>query len=810
MNRLLLLVALFFPLSIFAQSYTEFVKPLTKKSGFFTLYTDETKGNVYLEINHFDKEFLYVNFLATGIGSNDIGLDRGQIGNSRIVFFKRIGPKVLLIQPNLEFRAISDNQDEVKSVKEAFAQSVLGGFQIEVENKNSVLINITDFLLQDVHGVAKQLKQSGQGSYSLDKNRSSIWFDVIKSFPDNTEMEALLTVAGKPEGAQIESVVPSPESVSFRVRHSFVRLPDSQFETVEAQPESGFFGISYQDYATPIELPLVKRFIQKHRIVKKNPDSEMSEAIEPIIYYVDSGAPEPIRSALIEGASWWNQAFEAAGFTNAFQVKVLPENVDPLDIRYNVIQWVHRSTRGWSYGMTISDPRTGEIIKGHVSLGSLRVRQDYLIATALLSPFTDDFNWDENPMKQMALARLRQLAAHEVGHTLGLAHNYSSSMDNKSSVMDYPHPSVTISNKSISLENAYSVGIGEWDKQAIRFGYGDWGNPEKNKENRLKVIKESREKNLTYISDYDARAMGGAHPNAHLWDNGTNAADELLRLLTIRKTALSAFSEKAITMNSPMSTLQEVFVPLYYFHRYQTEATIKLIGGKNYRYASRGEENSLVVPVPAAVQRKALYALFETLNPEHLQINEQTLGILNPRTPDYYDRRELFKGRTLPTFDPIAAAEAHIQQTAELLFHPARIERTVQQNIIHQDLPGVEEIIEKNLRQVWLNHFPSDYEQELNYLASRILLEEALKTTYSGEISLIAQKAMKNSLNNLKADFSKMIGSKKTSDNQNDILQEAVSMIDNASRNPNSLPKRKPESMPPGSPIGTDCTFYHN
>jgi len=811
MNRILLSIALLLVLnssSTFSQSFNELIKGASKKIGFFTIYTDETKGTVLLEIDQFDEEFLYVNFLVTGIGSNDLELDRGQIGDNRVVYFKRVGNKVLLVQPNLDYRANSTNQNEIKSVREAFAQSVLAGFDIKAESKNSVLIDLTDFIVQDVHGVAKQLKNYGQGSYSMDKTRSTVWFEVQKSFPDNTEMEALITLKGNPDGRQIQSVVPSPESVSFRVRHSFVRLPDSNFEPVESHPQAGYFGISYMDYASPIAENITKRFIQKHRLIKKNPGYEPSETVEPIIYYIDSGAPEPVRSALIEGASWWNQAFEAAGFINAFQVEVLPDSADPLDVRYNVLQWVHRSTRGWSYGSTVVDPRTGEIIKGHVSWGSLRVRQDYLIATALLSPFTKDFSYDANPMMQLALARLKQLSAHEVGHTLGIVHNFASSVTNRASVMDYPHPLVKKENNKIVFDEVYDKGIGVWDKQVVKYGYSDVGSLAANKENRQHVIQESTKKGLKFISDYDARAKGGAHPDAHLWDNGISASDELLRVLAICKVALDNFNENAIRDAEPMTTLQEVLVPLYYFHRYQVEATVKLLGGVAYRYASKGDKNVKVNSVSTEVQMNALSALMETLKPEHLHLKYEVLELLNPRIPGYYDNRELFKGRTNPTFDPISAAEAYIHQTAELLFHPARVERIVQQHIMDSSLPGIDELFVKSVKEIWNASFESDYDKELNYLVATVLLENLLIVSDSDDISAISKKIVKRAIKEIKMEFSEMLSSKKAKKMDAEIkenLSLALELINQYETNPSAFPKRKKEIMPPGSPIGMDC-----
>jgi len=356
-----------------------FTEGMQKQEGYFNFYYDEGVGKLFLEVDKINEEFLYVNSLAAGIGSNDIGLDRGQLDGEHVVRFEKYGNKLMLVQPNYDYRAVSNNQDEVKSVAEAFASSVIGGFEIKTKSDDTYLIDITDWLLRDSHDVSGRLRSANQGNFSVDKSRSAIYMDATFNFPKNTEFESLLTFSGEAKGWWLRSVTPSSDAVTVRTHHSFIELPDSNYTPRVFDPRSGFFSISYQDYATPIEEPLVKRFIVRHRLEKKDPNATLSKAVEPIIYYVDRGAPEPIRSALIEGASWWNQAFEAAGYKDAFQVKVMPEGAHPLDVRYNVIQWVHRSTRGWSYGSGITDPRTGEMIKGHVSLGSLRVRQDFKI-----------------------------------------------------------------------------------------------------------------------------------------------------------------------------------------------------------------------------------------------------------------------------------------------------------------------------------------------------------------------------------------------------------------------------------------------
>ena len=609
--RKLLTLLLLATLSVsFSQSITDFTSSMKKFEGYFTYYYDPGAGRVFLEVANVDQEFLYMNALTAGIGSNDIGLDRGQLGGQRVVKFEKYGPKLLMVQPNLDYRAISDNQDEVNSVAEAFAQSVIGGFDIVLSNESTHLIDITDFLLRDSHNVSGRLRRSDQGNYSIDKKRSVIYDKGLFNFPKNSEFEALLTFSGEPKGGWIRSVTPTSNSVAVRTHHSFIELPDANYTPRKFDPRSGFGSMSYQDYATPIEDPLVKRFIPRHRLEKKDPNSTSSEAVEPIIYYVDRGAPEPIRSALIEGARWWNQAFEAAGFENAFQVKVMPEGAHNLDVRYNVIQWVHRSTRGWSYGSSIRDPRTGEIIKGHVSLGSLRVRQDFLIATGLLQPY-ENGNEESDEMTKMALARLRQLSAHEVGHTIGIAHNFAASTNNRASVMDYPHPYVKMDDAgNIDLSEAYDDKIGAWDKVTIAYGYSDFPEGE-NTEKLNGILNDAFSSGLKYITDQDARPTSGAHPGAHLWDNGENPADELDRMMKIRRKVLDNFSEKAIREGMPMSSIEEALVPMYLFHRYQVDATSKLIGGLEYTYAVKGDGQVVRSLISAGNQMQALNALLK-------------------------------------------------------------------------------------------------------------------------------------------------------------------------------------------------------
>ncbi len=665
-------------------------------------YWDTKKGKIYLEIEKFDTELLYYPSLAQGIGSNDIGLDRGRLGNEHVVKFQRTGNKILMIEPNYAYRAISNDPLERRAVEESFAQSVHFGFEILAESNGKAIVDLTPFLIQDAVGAIQGIAQTRQGNYRFDASRSAIYLPRTKNFPKNTEFEVTVTLTGENAGAYLREVVPTPAAVTMRQHHSFVELPAiNEFKKREFDPRMGYNTISYFDYASPISEPISKKYIVRHRLEKKDKNSMFSEPVKPIIYYMDPGAPEPIRSALIEGATWWNQAYEAAGYKDAFQVKLLPEDADPMDIRYNLIQWVHRSTRGWSYGMSVIDPRTGEILKGKVTLGSLRVRQDYLIAQGLVGNFDNDTSntW---MMNKMALDRLKQLAAHEIGHTLGLPHNYTASTNGRASVMDYPHPLVDYANGKFDLSRAYAMGIGEYDKASIIWGYQDYPANTNEKEELEKIVQNTLRKGLKFLTDQDARPEGSVHPQTHLWDNGTEGTYELKRVMELRRIALRDFSEKKIRNNVPMANLEEVFVPMYMFHRYQVEAASKAIGGADYSNTVRGDKQIIYEPVAALKQREAFETLMLTLKPEFLAVPEQVLKSIPPRAFGYEaNQREIFKRRTGLAFDPLAPAEASAGLTLKMMLNADRCARLVTQKVFKPELPTLAEFLSKMNKSLW-------------------------------------------------------------------------------------------------------------
>lgn len=800
--------------SVSAEASKDFLAGKTKVEGYFSFYHEEATGKVFLEIDKFKQPFLFQSSLPKGVGSNDIGLDRGQLGNTRLVQFERVGNKVLLRELNTYYRADSDNELEKAAVEEAFASSIIWGFKVAnvyEENKQVtdavVSVDYTDFLLSDIHNLAASLKRKKQGTFSIDKARSAFFEERSKAFPKNTELEAIVTFKGQGTGSYLRSVAPDANAITVNLHHSLIELPDDGYAPREFHPYSGFWAQSYADYATKIDQPLVQRVIPRHRLKKKDPNAAMSEAVNPIVYYLDAGVPEPVKGALLDGARWWNEAFEAIGYKNAYQVKMLPADADPMDVRYNVIQWVHRATRGWSYGSSVIDPRTGEIIKGHVTLGSLRVRQDYLIALGLTSPFSKE-NVDTSPMKEMALARIRQLSAHEVGHTLGIAHNFAASVNNRASVMDYPHPLITLDDDGeISLDGAYGVGLGDWDKYVVAYGYSEL-NPNEEKQALANLVTTAQKAGLQYMSDPDARAKSSAHVTGHLWDNGENAALELERVLKIRKKALENFGLNSIEVGTPYSELETSLVPIYNFHRFQVEAAAKLIAGIEYSYQvkeladiNRQENSSAVSSVSPEMQRQAIVALLKTLDPKTLDIPEHILRLIPPKAYGYSRTRESFVGNTGLTFDPISAGEASAKHTLTLLLNNERLARLQQQAMTVYGIPSVNELINELLMNTVKSKANKGLQLLLQQRVNQQVVEHLLKLWHQENVVPEVRAEVLVAL----SDLSEWLDDNKSSRKYRP-LSAHFHLLENQiehslSEGKRFLPETKAK-LPPGSPIG--------
>lgn len=770
-----------------------------RQMGLLPVHVDAKQGRILLSLPQPGADgllgrYLYIPALKTGLGAAPVGLDRALSGGSRIVAFRRLGKKVAIEVENPRFRASNGSAPEQAAARDSFAFSTLWLGDVAGETADGrVLVDIASFLTRDTIGIGQALKNAGEKGFALSNELTAADPHAVNVFPENLEFEARQTFVSAEPGAEINNIAPASGNLSFVVRHSLVKLPEPGFQPLRFDPRTGSFGTQVLDYGAPLGSPIVYDLANRFRLEKIDPSAPRSRVKEPITFYIDRSAPEPIRTALYEGTSWWKQAFEDAGFIDGFRVEMLPEGVDPLDVRYNVVNWVNRATRGWSYGQVIEDPRTGEIIKGQVLLGSLRVRQDMLIFEGLVGADKVGTGGPNDPI-QASLARIRQLAAHEVGHALGIAHNFAASTQGRHSVMDYPAPRVTLLNGAPDLGDAYGVGLGRWDRFAVEWLYGSDSEAEARATAAAAVAE-----GLRFVGDNEARPLGSAQPWGSLWDDSADPAAELERMLDVRRAAVQRLGLGALAAGEPVANLRRKFVPIWLLHRYQIEAAAKLVGGVTFTYAVRGDGTEAAAPVEEVVQRRALEALLATLSPEALEVPAPLLPYLSAGWSGNSDRQfdiEIFRTAGGPVFDPLAASDAAAMVTLNALLAPDRLNRLAEQNRVDEAQLGAAEMIDRLIATV------RPAEGSLGGVQRRVATTTALalaRVQRDPALPPSLAVALDERLRRLAAELAKRPGNEAERDWSRGLarLLGDREALDKAVAEPRRLPQ-----VPPGMPIG--------
>jgi hypothetical protein len=773
---------------------------LERHDGFLPFYWDARQGRLLLEVARPREEFLYGAGLAGGAGTVAVPLDRGQLGALALVRFERVGPRVLLRQLPTSHRAGGGGAEAERAVAESFPSAVLAALPVVAEDPGRALVDASDFLLADP-GFAPMIEQAGQGKWRHDVARSAPQLERSGAFPINTEIEAALTFTSDDAAAGMRVVLPDGRTLTLLVHHTFRALPPAGFTPRAYDPRVGFIAQGHKDYGAPRGEPLERYLAPRWRLVKKDPQAARSEPVEPIVYYLDRAIPEPERTAIRAAALWWNHAFEEAGFDNALVVRDLPEGATLLDARYSGIEWIHRDERAWSIGQFQTDPRTGEILHAVARIDSHRrrttARQWWNMArprpgacaawsgpdAAWLAAFDADGAVDE---EALVLQRLAYLSAHEVGHTLGLAHNWAATTFGWGSVMDYLAANVQPKGDGLDLSDAFPRDVGAYDRLMVRWGY----TPDADAAARDAVVREAYARGIVYPLESDPRwAEYDWGPDPVAWLASTQA---------VRRVILERFGAAQLPSGAPLYELQSRFNLAYLYHRFGIQAAQQHVGGQYQANALAGDGQTPLARVPASKQEQALGLLLAALEPRNLDVPERILDVLVPAPAEYEPTRERFASDAGATFSLPSAARA----LCDLIVRPlvAR-ERAARLTLVEApDTLTLEALLRRLVAATWDE--PAAATPRLRVLqrvTQRAVLEALLDRGADAQAAPEVRALVRAALARLRLD----LAARRSPDAVTEAhLRLAEHDLAEFFEHPDVRQPRPPATPPPGRPIG--------
>ncbi|TVR59642.1 MAG: DUF5117 domain-containing protein [Gemmatimonadales bacterium] len=702
------------------------------EQAFLDFRVDAEGNRLLLEIpaDRMGQDFLYMNTLATGLGANAPLMDRGQVGIEAVVRLERRGNRVLMMRDNWNVRAEGGSDALLRSARESFPTSVVATFPIDSEDGGTVTVDASSFFMSDVFGVASRLRSAGQGSFQVSRDRSWIDEESSGAFPRNTEIRAVLTFTGDQPGAALRMVAPDGSSITMEQHHSLVALPDPQgFRPRLRDGRSSIFSVNFMDFAQGIDGDYRSGFAARWRLIPSDPAAylrgELVEPVEPLVFHMDPGIPEPYRTAFIEGGMWWNEILESAGFRNAFHIRDLPEGANPMDARYNMVYWVHRVGPGPSVGPSFRDPRTGEILKTVVRMDSHRSLVNYNIWRGML-PAAGPEGLNVSA-EEFTMARRRQHTAHEIGHTIGIAHNFLAGTQGRSTVMDYPAPLVDLdADGRPDLSEAYRPEGGAWDTLAVRYAY-TWFPDEASEEEGLDAImQEAIDAGLRYLTGGHA-ALSGSDPAATQWVEGSTMFEATERTTRVRRVLMENFDERAIDPGEPMSVLNMRFAHVYLHHRYALHGVVKYLGGMEFNYARRGDRQVPTRILPAAEQRRGMEMALDALEPAELHIPARITDLIPPPGPDTDGSERWLPSMAGPAMDPITLAGGLATEVLDGLLHRERLARVANFHARDAGNPGLDEVLGRVLERTWgAGSGDSREEAELRRVVQRVALDVLL------------------------------------------------------------------------------------